>query len=139
MPGHVFPLFESYSTDDRSRRAVAAGQMWGRGEVPIGVAMKAAIAAHAAGRAATAAARAAGHAVATAHAADHCLGAAICGLKAVDAAGGDVDAERVWQLSLLPEEVRGQVASALVERLARRERHQRGRVYGTTDLPASLW
>jgi hypothetical protein len=94
------------------------------GQLPVGVAMKAAIAAHAAARAttspaATEAARAAGHAVATAHAADHCLGALLYGLKAVDAAGGDVDAERAWQLSQLPEEVRELVVSALAKRRAK--------------------
>lgn len=118
---HVLPLFESANSDDRPRRAIEVARAWGRGEVQVGVAMKAAIAAHAAaraavGRAATAGARAAGHAVATAHAGDHCLGAVIYGLKAVSAAGGDVEAEEAWQLGQLPEEVRELVVSALAKR-----------------------
>lgn len=118
---HVLPLFVSSGSDDRPRLAVEIGRAWGRGEVPVGVAMKAAIAAHAAARAganraATEAARAAGHAVATAHAADHSLGAALYGLKAVRAAGGDVEAERTWQVDRLPDEVRELVVSALAKR-----------------------
>src|SRR5690348_4878769 len=74
----VLPLFEESSPDDRPRRAVEMARAWARGEVPVGAAQKAAVAAHAAARgaaraAATAAARAAGHAVATAHMADHSL------------------------------------------------------------------
>lgn len=118
---HVLPLFESCHSDDWPRRAVEAARAWGRGEVPVGVAMQAAIEAHAAARAAgspaaTAAARAAGHAVATAHAADHCLGAVLYGLKAVGAAAGDVAAERAWQINQLPDEVRELVVSALARR-----------------------
>src|SRR4051812_45099750 len=71
----VLSLFEEHSSDDRPRRAVEVARAWARGEVRVGDAQKAAVAAHAAAReatseAATAAARAAGHAVATAHMAD---------------------------------------------------------------------
>src|SRR5258708_9916452 len=69
---HVLRLFEECSSDERPRRAVEIARAWARGEVPVGAAQKAAVAAHAAARAAksrsaTAAARAAGHAAATAH------------------------------------------------------------------------
>jgi hypothetical protein len=122
---HVLPLFESCASDERPRLAIEAGQAWSRGEVRAGVAIRAARAAHAAARtaatgSATAAARAAGHAAATAHAADHSLGAVIYGLKAVAEAGGDVEAERAWQLELLPDEIRELVVSALARRLTNR-------------------
>ena len=113
----------SSELDPRPRRAIEVARAWGRGDVLAGVAMKAAVAAHAAARAmsqatATAAARAAGHAAATAHAADHCLGAATYAQKAVRASGGDVEAERAWQIEQLPAELRGLVTSALARRHA---------------------
>jgi hypothetical protein len=73
----VLALFESVSPgDDRPRRAIEAGRAWARGEVSVGAARNAALAAHAAARdctddAGTMAARAAGHAAATAHVAAH--------------------------------------------------------------------
>ena len=122
---HVLPLFEECSSDDRPRRAVETARAWARGEVSVGEAQKAAVAAHAAARgatseSATAAARAAGHAVATAHMADHCLGPAIYGPKAVEAAGESAEVERAWQLAQLPDELRELVVSALSRRLSRR-------------------
>jgi len=70
-------------------------------------------------KSAIAAARAAGHAVATAHMADHSLGPVIYGQKAIEAAGGSIDLERVWQLEHLPKEVRELVVSALKGALTR--------------------
>jgi hypothetical protein len=76
----VLPLFEEqYPDDDRPRRAIEAARAWARGEIRVGEARTAALAAHAAARdaaaagqlAASAAARAAGHAAATAHVASH--------------------------------------------------------------------
>lgn len=95
------------AADTRPRDAIATARSWARGEIRVGVAQKASIAAHAAARAATdpaavAAARAAGHAVATAHMADHSLGGAGYALKAVKAAGDDVTAERRWQDENMP-------------------------------------
>lgn len=111
----VLHLFESASADSRPRHAVDAARAWGGGEIPTGVAQRAAIAAHRAARevsnkAAEAAARAAGHAVATGQRAQHAPGAAMYALRAVAAAGGDVDAERAWQLAAAPEAVRELVA-----------------------------
>jgi hypothetical protein len=119
---HVLSLFEECSSDDRPRRAIEMARAWAGGEVPVGHAQKAAVAAHAAARkvtskAATAAARAAGHAVATAHMAEHCLGPVIYGLKAVEAKGRSTDVERAWQIDHLPDEVRELVISALATRL----------------------
>src|SRR5262245_15680496 len=96
---HVLPLLEACSSDERPRRAVETGRAWGRGEVAVGAAQKAAVGAHAAARemtseSATAAARAAGHAAATAHMADHCLGASLYALRAVEAAGAAAEVER---------------------------------------------
>lgn len=104
--------------DRRVRRALQVIRAWVRGEATVGACMRAAVAAHAAARvarspAATFAARAAGHAVATAHAADHSLGPAIYGLKAVQARGGDVAAERAWQEERMPRGLRALLRSAL--------------------------
>jgi hypothetical protein len=116
---HVLPLFAAHAGgDDRPSVAVATARVWARGEIPVGVAQKAAVAAHAAARAAdapeaVAAARAAGHAVATAHFAEHSLGAALYALKAVAAAGGDVVQERAWQIEQLPAEIRDLVIAGL--------------------------
>ena len=119
---HVLPLFQKKSSDDRPRRAIDTARSWGRGEIRVGQAQKAAVAAHAAARsvtdrAASAAARAAGHAVATAHMAEHCLGPLIYGAKAVEAAGRSGEAERAWQLEQLPSDLRKLIESALERRL----------------------
>jgi hypothetical protein len=107
----VLPLFENCAADDRPRRAVEVARAWARGEVRVGAAQKASVAAHAAARevtdkAAIAAARAAGHAVATAHMADHCLGPVIYGLKSIEATGRDACTERAWQMKQLPPHLR---------------------------------
>src|SRR3954465_4838308 len=99
----VLSLFGEGGSDDRPRRAIETARAWARGEVRVGAAQKAAVAAHAAAREATdkaaiAAARAAGHAAATAHMAEHSLGPMIYGANAVAAAGGSAKVERAWQL-----------------------------------------
>ena len=119
----VLPLVDECRSDDRPRQAVETARAWARGEVPVGAAQKAAVAAHAAARevtskAAIAAARAAGHAVATAHMADHSLGGAFYALKAIEAKGASPEPERAWQLEQIPEEVRELVLSALETRFA---------------------
>lgn len=120
---HVLPLFEARRRDSRPRQAIAVARAWARGEVTVGAAQKAAVAAHAAARAAkhpaaVAAARAAGHAAATAHMAEHSLGPVIYGAKAVQAAGGSPEHERAWQFRQLPRGVRALVKSAVAKRLA---------------------
>lgn len=79
----VLPLFEqAFPDDDRPRKAIQAVHAWARGEIRVGEARTAALAAHAAARdaaaanrpAACAAARAAGHAAATAHVVTHARG-----------------------------------------------------------------
>ncbi|MFL6528288.1 MAG: putative immunity protein, partial [Chthoniobacterales bacterium] len=82
-----------FCPDARAQRAIEAAKMWAKGRISVGVARRAAIAAHAAAResrsdAARAAARAAGHAAATAHMADHSLGPALYGVKAAEAGTG---------------------------------------------------
>jgi uncharacterized protein GlcG (DUF336 family) len=119
---HVLPLFGGYSTDDRPQCAIETARAWARGEVTVGDARKAAVAAHAAAREARnppaiAVGRAAGHAVATAHMADHCLGAALYALKAVAAAGASTDAERAWQIGHLPQSLQELIRSAMRNRL----------------------
>jgi len=118
----LLPLFRPLGRAGRLRRAVATGRAWVRGEAAVGDCMRAAVAAHAAARSARSAAsmavaRAAGHAVATAHAADHALGVVIYGAKAVTAAGGSVEEERVWQLARLSPALRKLVESALARRI----------------------
>jgi len=122
---HVLRLFEAEADDDRPRRAVEVARAWAKGEATVGAAQKAAWAAHAAARevdsaVATAVARATGHAVATAHMADHSLGGAVYALRAIRAAGGDVEAERAWQTARIPEDVRALVLSALASERLRR-------------------
>jgi hypothetical protein len=111
---HVFPLLEDtlqegQTPDPRLQGAIQTARAWAKGEVPVGAAQKASLAAHAAARAtehpvAVAVARAVGQAVGTAHMADHSLGGALYALKAVQAA---------WQTEHLPLEVKELVLSAL--------------------------
>lgn len=104
---HVLPLFEQHRPeDDRPRLAIEAARAYARGEIRVGVARQAALAAHAAARdcsddAARAAARAAGHAAATAHSARHALGPVMYAPKAAGFAAAS--AEREWQLQRLRE------------------------------------
>jgi len=120
---HLLWIFSDSSADDRPQRAIDTARAWARGEVPVGAAQKAAVAAHAAARkvkdkAACAVARAAGHAVATAHMAEHSLGVVIYGMKAIEAKGKSVKAERRWQLKRLPNGIQALVVSALERKLA---------------------
>lgn len=121
---HVLPLFSRrHPLDNQPRRAIKTARAWAAGEVTVGAARTAALAAHAAAREATdiaarEAARAAGHAVATAHMADHSLGAAAYAVRAVQAslekpAGVEAaDRERAWQREHLPPSIRELVLSA---------------------------
>jgi hypothetical protein len=118
---HVLLAFWKNSRDHRPFKAVEKARAWSRGEIPTGDAMKAAVAAHAAARAcnnaaAKAAARAAGHAVATAHMAEHCFGVGYA-LRAVEAAGLDVETERQWQNRKVPNTVRELVRQGQAYRL----------------------
>ena len=104
---HVLSLFErERPSDTRPREAIEAARAWARGEIRVGAARTAALAAHAAarecaGEASQAAARAAGHAAATAHVATH---AAAVASYAVNAAGyAALAGERDWQRTHLTE------------------------------------
>ncbi len=111
---HVLACFEdNYPNDNRPRKAIEAGRAWARGEIRVGVARTAALAAHAAARdadhaAARAAARAAGHAAATAHVAAHARAAAAYAVKAaIEAATATVaETELEWQRRRLPKHLR---------------------------------
>ena len=103
---HVLPYFEEkYPEDERPRRAIEAPRAWARGEMRVGEARAAGVAAHAAARgadegAARAAARAAGQAAATPHMTGHAPHAAAYAAKAVSYASGSAAAvaeERDWQ------------------------------------------
>ncbi|MCE3277242.1 MAG: hypothetical protein K0R13_3097 [Propionibacteriaceae bacterium] len=99
--------------DTRPRDAIDVGGAWVSGEVRIGDARRAALAANAAARGlldpAKFAALAAGQAAAVAHVAAHDLGAAIRAVGA-PASAGETEAarirEREWQRERLPAEVR---------------------------------
>jgi len=120
---HVLSLFTAkYPDDKRPLRAIETARAWSRGEVTVGAAREAAVAAHAAARSASDAAardvaRAAGHAAATAHMADHELGAAAYAIKAVrqaspaSAAITAGERECRWQREQLPEAIREIVLS----------------------------
>ncbi|MFH1352184.1 MAG: putative immunity protein [bacterium] len=114
---HALSAFWTADNDQRPFYAVQQARAWARGEISVGDARQAAVAAHAAARAskaaaALAAARAAGHAAATAHMADHCLGAAAYALKAADKGGMNTAQERQWQDKHLPVSIRKLVISA---------------------------
>jgi len=104
---HVLPLFErTHPLDDRPRKAIEAARAFARGEIRVGAARQAALAAHAAARECgddepRAAERAAGHAAATAHSARHALGPIMYATKATGLAAAA--AEREWQLQRLLE------------------------------------
>jgi len=120
---HVLQALWTATDDNRTWEAVRLARAWAAGEIPVGDAQRAALAAHAAARACTnaaaqAAARSAGHAVATAHMADHSLGAAGYALKACQLADLPADDERHWQDQQLPPSLVQLVLSA---RAARRE------------------
>jgi hypothetical protein len=115
----VLPVFEErHPQDDRPRKAVEATRAFARGEIGIGAARQAAVAAHAAARsgadpAARAAARAAGQAAGIAHMAGHARHAADYAVKAASAAAPtDRTAgahERDWQYASATGPVRGWV------------------------------
>jgi hypothetical protein len=116
---HVFE--EEHREDPRPARAIAAARSWSSGEIRAGEARSAAVDAHAAARAAHGpardAARAAGHASAVAHMPDHELGAAYYALRATRAFGGDVDAERTWQVAALPAAIADLVREDMLRRV----------------------
>ncbi len=98
---HVLPLLGA-PPEERLADALSIAEAWEAGQVKVGIAMKASVAAHAVAReqsnpTAVAIARAIGQTVATAHMADHSLGGALYALKAVQAAGRSVQDERAWQ------------------------------------------
>ena len=104
----VLPYFEAQQPDDtRPRQAIAAVRAWQRGELTVSQARAAAFAAHAAARetsgAAIFAARAAGQAAGVAHVPGHARHAAAYALKALAAAGREVEGERAWQEKRLAE------------------------------------
>ncbi|MFM2171664.1 MAG: hypothetical protein RI957_1893 [Verrucomicrobiota bacterium] len=112
-------------SDDLPRQAIAVGQQWADGTVKTGVAMKAAVVAHAAAREAafpewTFVARAAGHAVATAHAADHSMGAMIYAIKAWHVRGEDPRPFWNRHRSSIPKEWRVLMVEGILARLPRR-------------------
>ncbi|MDO8731175.1 MAG: hypothetical protein Q7L55_01150 [Actinomycetota bacterium] len=123
----VLPLFEVASSGDtRPADALSTARAWAAGQRSMSQARAAAVAAHAAARAtigpASLAARACGHAAATAHMADHDLGAAYYALLAIEADGASsaqMDAERRWQLDVLPEPVAELVRSDMRLRSAK--------------------
>lgn len=108
---HVLPCFEERHPDnDRPRKAIEAVRAWVRGEIKVGAARNAAVAAHAAARAAEtpaacAAGRSAGQAAGTAHMAGHAIHAAEYAAKAAALAAGPAAAtrEREWQYQRLLE------------------------------------
>ncbi|MFC1707479.1 putative immunity protein [Planctomycetota bacterium] len=125
---HVLPLFACHHPEDRRpSEAIETARAWSRGEITVGAARTASVAAHAAARdaeedAARHAARAAGHAVATAHMADHAPDAAAYAIKAVRAAGNERNegaaVEHRWQKERLPADIRELVLSTFARKFA---------------------
>ncbi len=111
--------------DDRPSQAIRLARAWSQGEISVGEARKASVAAHAAARAANEqaavfAARASGHAVAVAHMADHSLGASYYAVKACIAAGHDPNAEQKWLDDRIPAELYQMVVTAQAARFSTR-------------------
>lgn len=127
---HVLALFShQHPQDHRPLQAIAAARAWSRGEITVGAARIASVAAHAAARDADAgaaryAARAAGHAVATAHMADHAPGAAMYAIKALQATTNAAhkatvfEQEHRWQQARLPDEIRELILSTFEQKFA---------------------
>ncbi|HML05897.1 MAG TPA: hypothetical protein VK426_09005 [Methanobacterium sp.] len=118
---HVLHLFGE-EIDESLIDSLNVAFKWSEGNVSVGEARKASVAAHSVARKsndpiAIAVARSVGHAVATAHMADHSLGAAWYALKAVKNAGESIDAEIKWQDEQLPVEIK---ELALTARKAKR-------------------
>ncbi len=116
---HVLPLFGD-KTDTRLLEALQTARAWSRGKCSVGSAQKASLQCHATARESSNSeaifvARAVGQAVATAHMADHSLGAAWYALKAVNAAGQSLEAEKRWQNEQIPLELRELVLAAREE------------------------
>lgn len=114
--GHVLHHFElARPDDDRPRIAIELARAWGRGEISMSQARKAAFAGKAA-REATGAAKyaalSAAQAVVVSHVAAHDLGAAAYAIRAARAAVAELEQEaagrreREWQRAQLPTEVR---------------------------------
>jgi len=108
---------QSNPTDNRPRLAIEAARAWARGEIKVGPARSASVAAHAAAReakeeSARAAARSAGHAVATAHMFQHARHAADYATQAISKSGENAknakntDSEREWQVQHLSQHLR---------------------------------
>ncbi|MFC1706983.1 putative immunity protein [Planctomycetota bacterium] len=127
---HVLPRFTCHHPEEcRPSKAIEAAQAWSRGEITVGAARTASVAAHAAARevhneAPQHVARAAGHAVATAHMADHAPRAAAYAIKAMRAASREqdedaaVEQEHRRQRERLPEEIRELVLPTFERRFA---------------------
>ena len=118
---HALSAFWKIDNDLRPLDALRKVRAWARGEISVGDARKASLAAHAAAReakdsAATAAARAAGHAAGTAHMADHCMDAAAYALNAAEQGEANTQQERQWQDLQLPVSIRDLVTSARAHR-----------------------
>lgn len=118
---HVLRIIYRIAAVQPAFEAIRQARAWAKGEVSVGNARKAAIAAHRAARdsddaAITAAIRAAGHAAATVHMADHCLSAAGYAIRAAELGGINAEAERLWQDQHLPTSIRELVLSARAKR-----------------------
>lgn len=119
---HVLPLLSE--NNQGLEGALHVGRAWVKGKASVGDARKASVEAHRVARessdqTSSAVARSVGHAVATAHMADHSLGSALYALKAVNSAGGSIDAERKWQNGRLPKEI----SEMVLAELASKEKH----------------
>lgn len=118
--GHVM-LLRGEEPDPRIEQVLITAKAWYDGSATVGDARQVSLKAISLANESTnpvlvALARCAGHAAATAHMADHALEAAMYALKAVKLAGKPVEAEREWQNSQLPEEIRNLILSARQEK-----------------------
>ena len=107
--------------DDRLNHAIQIAKDWAIGKASVSDARQCSLQANSVASESSdpteiAVARSVAHAVATAHMADHSIVAAWYALKAVKNAGKSIDAERAWQNSKLPSEIKEFVLSARAKR-----------------------
>ncbi len=123
----VLGAFESYAPgDDGPGAAIRSARAWAGGEIRATESKVAAYRANASGRTAAKAAKyaaySAGQAAAVAHVPEHALGAAAYAIRAVIAASPEgravenARAERAWQRSILPDDIRDLVVEDSIRR-----------------------
>lgn len=126
---NVLSYFGKSKMDERLNDALKSAKAWEQGEISVGEARNASVAAITVANENSnpiliAVARSIGHTVATAHMADHSIRAADYALKAIKISGQSVDAERKWQDKQLPLSIKDLVLSSRNEKSDEQSMHK---------------